>query len=236
MANEKTSIKTQLPLRIVCATRKKNVAFKETNTGKSLFSLSTTTDAELRLFDENTRGLSEIYNEAIDESILSPAILVFIHDDVLVTDLFWGERIRTSLKQFDILGVVGNSIRLPNQPGWIMTNLDGKLAPKENLSGAIGQGQSFPPEKIENFGPPNKECKLLDGVFIAANSEKLNLYGLRFDPQFKFHFYDIDFCRSAEHLAIKMGTCDISLIHQSYGQINQEWITSYKLYLQKWGE
>ena len=151
MANEKTSIKTQLPLRIVCATRKKNVAFKETNTGKSLFSLSTTTDAELRLFDENTRGLSEIYNEAIDESILSPAILVFIHDDVLVTDLFWGERIRTSLKQFDILGVVGNSIRLPNQPGWIMTHLDGQLAPKENLSGAIGQGQSFPPDDVEFF-------------------------------------------------------------------------------------
>jgi len=226
----------QSPIRVICATKKTLNQFKHTNTGNSLISMCVVTNTELKLFSENTFGLSEMYNIAIEEAIDSPAILAFIHDDVLVTDFFWGDRIRNSLKSFDIVGVVGNQRRIEKQPGWILKDLEGNIDSNENLSGCIGQGDFFPPKKLDYFGPSNLECKLLDGVFLAAPSEVFHTHGLRFDPQFKFHFYDMDFCRSAESLGLKMGTCDISLVHQSYGQLNQDWRQSYDLYLKKWGQ
>lgn len=223
-----------LPIRVICATKGGLEDFKNSNTGKSLIASSKVTHAELKLFTQNSRGLSDVYNEAIDESKTAPAILVFIHDDVLVPDFYWGNRIRSSLEKFDLIGVAGNKRRLPKQPGWIIQNVNYELDDYANLSGAIGQGNGFPPEKIDFFGPFNQECKLMDGVFLAAYSETLQTSGLKFDSQFHFHFYDLDFCRRAEELGLKMGTTDLTLIHQSYGQLNQQWINSYELYLQKW--
>jgi GT2 family glycosyltransferase len=75
----------------------------------------------------------------------------------------------------------------------------------------------------------------MDGVFFAATSAKLKESKLRFDPQFSFHFYDMDFCRSAESLGVKMGTIPLSLIHESYGSMDNQWYDAYRAYLQKWG-
>jgi len=226
----------QIPIRIVCATKSSIENFANTYTGISLNSFCKTSKFELRIFAENTRGLSEIYNIAIDESINDPAILIFMHDDVLISDFFWATRITNSLNNFDVVGVVGNTKRISNQPGWIMLSLDGAIADKSLLSGSIGQGNSFPPNQLDYFGPSGRECKLMDGVFLAASSETLIKNKLRFDPKFKFHFYDMDFCRSTEKAGLKMGTVDISLLHQSYGQLTSEWMESYQLYLEKWGD
>lgn len=224
----------KLPIRIICATKCSESDFSNTYTGISLNSFSKISEFELRVFTENKKGLPEIYNIAIEEAINSPAILVFIHDDVLISDYFWSSRIIDSLKYFDVVGVVGNTKRISKQPGWIMLDLQGTIAEKSLLSGSIGQGNSFPPNQLDYFGPSGLECKLMDGVFLAASSETLIKYNLRFDTQFKFHFYDIDFCRSTEKAGLKMGTADISLLHQSYGQLTSEWVESYQLYLEKW--
>ena len=226
----------QLPIRIICATKCSESDFINTYTGISLFAFSKTSEFDLRVFFENKKGLPEVYNIAIEEAINSPAILVFIHDDVLISDYFWTNRIINSLNHFDVIGVVGNTKRISKQPGWIMLDLEGNIAEKSLLSGSIGQGNAFPPNQFDYFGPAGLECKLMDGVFLAASSVLLIKHKLRFDPQFKFHFYDIDFCRSIEQAGLKMGTTDISLLHQSYGQLTDEWLDSYNLYLEKWGD
>jgi hypothetical protein len=41
---------------------------------------------------------------------------------------------------------------------------------------------------------------------LAARSNTLAEKGLRFDPLFDFHFYDLDFCRQAELRKLRMGT------------------------------
>ena len=41
--------------------------------------------------------------------------------------------------------------------------------------------------------PPGQEVKLLDGVMLAARSNTLAEKGLRFNPLFDLHFYDLDF-------------------------------------------
>ncbi len=222
-------------IRFVIATRLKREDFlKKSATGKSVMKFIEVSKEEIRLYSENKTGLGELYNRAIDESINKPCILVFIHDGVLITDWYWEYKVKDGLKKFDQIGVVGNTKRREYQPSWIIINLKGNLDNFENLSGAIGQGQNFPPERIDVFGPVRRECKLLDGVFLAARSETLIEKNIRFDTNFKFHFYDMDFCRSCEQLGMRMGTIPLSIIHQSYGSLDESWKTAYDKYIRKW--
>lgn len=56
-----------------------------------------------------------------------------------------------------------------------------------------------------------------------------------FDPRFDFHFYDMDFCRSARTKGLRLGTWPICITHQSGGAFgSQRWIEKYRLYLEKW--
>ena len=75
---------------------------------------------------------------------------MFVHDDVLINDFFWTQRIYAGLKDFDIVGIAGNTRR------------------------------------------------------------------------------------SAESLNLKMGTIPLSIVHASYGSIDQAWHDSYQRYLAKW--
>jgi hypothetical protein len=71
----------------------------------------------------------------------------------------------------------------------------------------------------------------------ALGTSELRPTGLRFDPQFRFHFYDLDFCRQAELRALRMGTWSIAVVHESAGDPNnQSWEDAYQAYLAKYGE
>ena len=230
-------VSTTVKVRVVCATKgSREQFFSNTLTGQSLIKFGSTSPCELRLFTNNKQGLCSVYNTAIDEAKTDPAVLVFIHDDVYIADYFWTDRVREGLQKFNVLGIAGNRRRIKNQPGWIMLNTQMQLDTKENLSGAIGQGNTFPPQRIDVFGEPGQACQLLDGVFLAADSTVLHNQGLRFDPQFTFHFYDMDFCRTAESLNVSMGTIPLSLVHASPGNINSVWHAAYQTYLNKWKE
>ena len=107
---------------------------------------------------------------------------------------------------------------------------------QKNLSGVIGHGSRFPC-LVDRFGPPLQECKLMDGLFLAARRRTLLENNLLFDTRFAFHFYDLDFCRQAETKGLSMGTADISVIHESFGSFsNTSWAEGYQTYLAKWGD
>jgi len=225
-----------MKIRIVVATRQNQDDFSNcTATGKSL-SIYKYPFLEIRLFPNNKVGLPEVYNLAIEESIKSPALLVFAHDDLHLLDYHWVEELERSLLQFQILGLAGNKRRMPRQPAWFLDEHFQWDMP-ENLSGAIGHGKSFPPTNLSNYGAPHQEVKLLDGLWLACLSTTLVDSNLRFDERFDFDFYDLDFCRQAEIKQLKMGTCAISAIHESGGNFNTEqWRQAYNLYLDKWGD
>ena len=190
------------------------------------------------IFPQNTAGLPLVYNRAIEAAATDPAILVFIHDDVYLCDYYWGEQLLQALHTFDIVGLVGNRRRLPKQAAWHDDGVS-VFNNSENLSGAIAHGSGFPSPglNITIFGPPRQEVKLLDGLLLAARSETLLRTGLRFDPRFSFHFYDLDFCRQAEIRQLRMGTWSISVVHESAGDGgNQSYDEAYQAYLEKYGE
>ena len=227
---------SDLPVRIVCATRSSRENFlTHTLTGKSIKSFIYTSKVEGRLFPENKIGLGEVYNKAIEEARTSPAILVFMHDDAVIGDYFWADRIRSAIKEYQIIGVAGNTHRSPRQSSWCFLDDKWTWDDVKNLSGCIGHGASFPPSKVLPYGPSGKECKLLEGLLLAANSEILNNVNLKFDPRFRFHFYDMDFCRQAELLGLRMGTFSLALMHASAGGFDSpDWREAYQDYLDKW--
>jgi GT2 family glycosyltransferase len=185
----------------------------------------------------NARGLPEVFNERIDAAPPGD-VLVFLHDDVWIDDLFVCDHLEEALHEFAVIGVAGNSRRAPRQPAWSFVTAEPELAWDEraNLRGAIAHGPG-PFGEISRFGPTYEECELLDGVFLAARAATLAGSGLRFDPRFRVHFYDMDFCRSARDKGLRLGCWPIALTHQSGGAFGSPgWRDGYAAYLDKWSE
>ena len=186
-----------------------------------------------RLSYSNQRGLPEIYNAGI-EATSNNQILVFIHDDVWIEDYFFADRLIAGLAVFDVIGVAGNKRRLPGQPAWPFSDASFNWDDRANLSGAIGHGKE-PFSPISNYGLVPAPCELLDGVFLAAKKRVLLDSGVRFDTRFDFHFYDLDFCRTARKHGLRLGTWPISLGHQGSGLFGTPaWTKQRELYFGKW--
>lgn len=230
----KVPVVMSFKVRVVCATRETAEDFAaRCALGRSLRLYGPL--CELRLFPRNIAGLPLIYNTAIREAAADPAILVFMHDDVHLLDFYWPTRIYNGLAKFDIIGLAGNRRRVDRQPAWRFLDDRFTRDDRDNLSGVIAHGRSWPADYISAYGTPGYEVKLLDGVMLAAHSETLISKNLFFDERFDFHFYDLDFCRSAEERGLRMGTWGISVMHESDGTFGSPaWRDGYARYLSKW--
>jgi tetratricopeptide (TPR) repeat protein len=229
-------------IRFVCASRLSREAFfARSPLGRSLPVYRTfpkRQTIELRLFANNSEGLAGLYNSAIEEARASPAILVFIHDDVYLSDYYWAEHLHDALESFDLVGLAGNRRRVPRQASWMYLDDQFTCDNYDNLSGVLGHGEPFPNlRQLSVYGEPGHAVKLLDGVMMAIRSQTLIERDLRFDPRFRFHFYDLDFCRQAELRQVRMGTWAISVVHASAGKLGgEDWRAAYRDYLSKYGE
>jgi SAM-dependent methyltransferase len=182
----------------------------------------------------NRRGLSELFNQAIAD--FPDAVLVFVHDDVWIDEPYFVDAVLAGLHQFDVIGVAGNRRRLAGQPAWPFVDLQFTWDAREQLSGRVGHGHTAHGQ-ITVYGPTPAPCALLDGVFLAAYCSTLRERGVGFDAQFDFHFYDLDFCRSATQAGLRLGTWPLALTHQSGGAFGSPaWQQKYALYAAKWKE
>jgi GT2 family glycosyltransferase len=188
-----------------------------------------------RVAFENTRGLPEVFNERI-RAQSEHDILAFVHDDIWLDDFFTVDHVAEALDEFHVVGVAGNRRRVPGQPTWAHTHITDQFVWDEagNLSGGVAHGsQAW--GVVNRFGETPAECELLDGLFIAARRSTLLEHEVLFDPLFRFHFYDLDFCRSARKRGLKVGTWPIAVTHQSMGGFGSEsWRDGYAKYFGKW--
>ncbi|HEX2872024.1 MAG TPA: hypothetical protein VHP33_12225 [Polyangiaceae bacterium] len=184
---------------------------------------------------DNSRGLGEVYNERLAAEDCGEYV-VFVHDDVWVDDYFLANRVIEGLERFDVIGVAGNTRRRPGQPSWGFVDPQFNWEEKGYLSGWVAHGDT-PFGKLSAFGPAPAECELMDGVFLAAKKQTLLDKGVLFDPQFDFHLYDIDFCRTARARGLRLGTWPICLTHQGKGKFGTPaYFAMYERYIAKWGE
>jgi GT2 family glycosyltransferase len=215
-------------IEIVSATRVPSTAFEdETALGISLQRIPRDGLTASVAF-ENRRGLPEIYNERIRRA--TSEAIVFVHDDVWIEDYFFRERVLGGLERYDIIGVAGCRVRIDGQISWLDPDVDAK-----QLSGRVAHGK-WPMGPVSVYGETPAPCELLDGVLLAARRGALVQVGVSFDPQFDFHFYDLDFCRSARQKGLTIGTWPICITHQSDGRYESaSWQQKRDLYFRKWG-
>jgi hypothetical protein len=182
---------------------------------------------------DNQRGLPELYNSRI-LSPESPEVLIFIHDDVWIDDFFLADHVIQGLKEFDIIGIAGNKRLLSKQPSWAFVNDQFVWDTKANLSGSVAHS-SLPFGPVSYYGKVPASCELLDGVLLAAHKPKLISSATYFDTSFDFHFYDLDFCRTARSKGLRIGTWHIPITHNSDGSFGSpEWLAKRDAYRNKW--
>ena len=225
----------QVSVDIVSATRLPESGFwSNTPLGLSLGRMMLETRLNPCPVYTNKRGLGEVYNERLAAADCAEYV-VFVHDDVWLDDFFLVNRVVEGLEKFDILGLAGNTRRRPGQPSWGFVDTNFTWEEAGHLSGWVAHDQQ-PFGKLSAFGPVPAECELMDGVFFAAKRDTLREHDVRFDPQFDFHLYDMDFCRTARARGLRLGTWPIAVTHQGKGNFGTEhWFQNYQRYIAKWG-
>jgi len=180
---------------------------------------------------ENAVGLSDFYNSCL-ERFADTEYIVFCHDDVdlLFSDVSY--QVTASLQNFDVTGVAGCVT-----PKIIEKNLWHWMAqdPK-NCRGLAGHPYDKDSLYFTSFGPTPARVAILDGVFLALKTKKIRESGAKFDKQFKFHHYDIDFSLTCNKLKLKLGVWPFLINHQSPGlrDFHENWVKSNELFIKKW--
>ena len=179
---------------------------------------------------ENKEGLPKIYNKFIKEENRDKHI-VFVHDDVLIEDLFWKEKLEIAFQKYDIVGLAGSKkCDLSSDiPAWHL------MCDRNDLVGEVAHSK----DKVNwttIFGPTDSRALILDGLFIAVNVAKLLETNTKFDEDFSFHHYDITFCLNANKNKLKMGVYPIKVTHYGLGDSmnSDQWRKSANCFKQKY--
>jgi hypothetical protein len=204
----------------VIATEKTKEVFDK-NSQISLFLDKMGFLAKAKIFYENKTGLPTLYNRFITENNKDKKI-IFVHDDVLIEDLFFEEKLDLAFEKYDIVGLAGSKkCDLTRPPAWHL------MSEKQDHVGEVAHSSN----KIvwtTCFGPTNDRALVLDGLFLAVNVKRLLDTGTKFDERFDFHHYDITFCLKANQNKLKMGVAPIKVTHFGLGDSmnTPEWIQS----------
>lgn len=220
---------------LVSATRKTAAEFEESSPLSA--SINKLQERSKRVTSQivyqNREGLSGVYNRFLTPGH-SKNLIVFVHDDVSIEDLFFLEKLDRAFESFDVIGLAGNQRPDAKHPSWFDPHrpLSGFVVhPNPDQSTALEQQTLI----VSSYGPTPVPCPLLDGCFLAVNTEKVLEAGCRFDEQFAFHFYDLDFCRTCSQGGLRLGTWPLWVVHQSGGTFGSpDWQRAAERFQRKW--
>ena len=179
---------------------------------------------------DNKEGLTKVYNRFITPDNAGKNIL-FVHDDVLIEDLFLEEKLKLAFEKYDIVGLAGakQCDTSSSMKAWHL------MAPKESFVGEVTHSK----DKMfwtSSFGPTPSRALIIDGLFIAVNVDRLLQTNTRFDEDFDFHHYDISFCIRANQNKVKVGVYPIRVVHYGMGDSmnSVEWAKSAEKFKEKY--
>lgn len=177
----------------------------------------------------NRESLPKVYNSWLESQDCN---VVLVHDDVVIRDPNWIEKIEEGLKKYDVLGLAGAS--------------DAKIAPPclwhlmcspESRRGVVTHvAENGKDTFVTNFGKQGRVL-ILDGLFLAFNANRIKEAGVKFDASNPCiaHFYDIDFSLTCNSKKLKLGTVNIDAVHNSHGlkKFTDEWLSGQAWFMQK---
>ena len=126
--------RTDRTIEVVVATAKTRPEFESTMPAECLARLSDSgIDIRLNVWDCNRDGLSTVYNMAMDA--VNPYEIdwmVFVHDDVMLTDVMFDVKLEEAFKRFDVVGVAGSAHFDIDRDPQVWHN-----SPRDKWSGAV---------------------------------------------------------------------------------------------------
>jgi GT2 family glycosyltransferase len=215
---------------IVSATRRSKEDFW--NNAPLAYSLKKMTNGiDNHVYYQNSSGLSEVYNRALEQFKGYYDYLVFVHDDVVIEDLFLDDKLEMGMSQADIIGLAGSK-EMDLNAAMLAWHL---MSPRESHCGEVAHSKDGK-NWTTCFGSTRSPVLCLDGLFLAVNVKKLHEKQVTFDQSFKFHHYDLDFCCSAHKAGLKMAVMPIRVTHFGLGDSmnSKEWKDSGDLFRKKW--
>lgn len=172
------------------------------------------------IFKDNKRGLTTCYNEILKDSSNADKTVLFVHDDVVLEDLFLYEKLTTS--PYSITGLAGTKTfnKQAQECAWHLAS--------ESRSDFVGEVAHSAPQKgiwTTCFGETNSRALIIDGLFISCKVKDLLEKELFFNEAFTFHHYDMSFCLDANAKRIKVGVLPIRVIHFGLGDsmLTEDW-------------
>lgn len=196
------------------------------------------------LIKNNKEKLSVIYNHYINILDDKYDFLIFCHDDIKLKENECN--IHDSLEymsdnDYSIGGVAGtDQCVIKDKNLWHIMN---KVKPFHGASGKVYHfiDKSLKKYALSDYGKVPNRVILLDGVFLVLDLKKIKKTKLFFDENnpSRFHFYDLDFCLTANSKKLRLTTLPIMLIHQSHGLsdiTNLEWSLGNEWFRKKWGD
>jgi len=168
---------------------------------------------DFQIVSKNTDGLSTVYNRFLIEENKNKIVL-FVHDDVIIQSIDLVEQLNKAMESFDVVGLAGSSDFKVGDVAWHLHN--GQWREQGKLSGMVGHSIDG---KYNNsvYGEVPKRCVVMDGLFLAVNVEKIIEKEVKFQEDFKFNFYDLNFCLDCNKNGLKLGTWNIPVTHFSGG-------------------
>ena len=186
---------------------------------------------------DNNRGLSEVYNQVLDNYVAFSDYdaVCLVHDDVEILDCSICDKISSAVDRgMDLIGVAGGK-------GWqIPRGYDPKKMPIGWTTASKDAGMAgFVLHEHDGhvfascYGNSPSRTLTVDGLFLCLMNKGLSL---RFDKQFTFDHYDVDLCFQAWKAGMKVGVEPISLLHHSIGigLTKPKFMDSQKMFMSKW--
>jgi hypothetical protein len=205
---------------VVCTLSKTAEDFKKRpvyDSLEKLHKLYSGSEFDVRIVKDNKKGLSEVYNSFLSEEYKNNIVL-FLHDDLEINDLFLIEKLNHS--PYVVTGLAGSKKCDLSQEkiAWHL------CCSKEDMVGEVSHRDG---EMIWTtvFGPTKSRALIVDGLFIAIDVEEILKTEARFNERFKFHHYDMAFCLNCNKHRLKIGVLPINVIHHGLGDsmFSHEW-------------
>ena len=217
------------PFVIVSATQKSPEEFNQTLLFRSL----TLLPEGMYILDvsfNNTKGLPQVYNEAVQKHQHKPISgYLFMHDDVLIEDGFALGKIYQAWQKSHVLGCAGGSKFDSSDPYWMS-------AGREFASGCVWHKEESGQRFAHSWGATPARCMVMDGLFLAVRKDVFDT-DLRWDERFTFHHYDLDFCLQANEQGLVCCTIPLHVFHGSHGNYEcTEWYDSAEVFKMKWNK
>ena len=217
----------------VIATQKSKEEYLETKEG---IILSEIKGIEITVVENNTDGLSTVYNGYFDKEFRDQ-IVCFIHDDVTVYDIDVVNKLNEAHRDTPIVGLAGaTEIRLPFEirypTAWHILSTFEKERKQSGFVAHTKNGEYWSTQ----FGIAPQKCKMIDGLFMSFDMGRCLDAGLKFNEKFKFHHYDLAMCMEAYKLNIDITTYPIYIEHSSMGEMDSSWNDSHKLFVEEYKE